>query len=334
MYANVYVVDVSLNLIAGTHSITEADLGLSPGTLPPDDLATLGNLWVVNKKLLDTGKALRAKTKRLLASVGVKVGCGTVVTAADLQDLTDSLEAIKTEFYDWKDTFVSSFESELDDWVSAHPEYADLIRRYAPDLKRVERRLSYHIDVYKFAVPPSDPNHQVLEKTLKRSGNDISKRLLREIADFCADSHMGSIQKSGRLVKQNLGPLRDTLLPKIKSFQLLDSSLSAVSSHLESFLCDVSSFIDSQPKGEKYLKGSDLVPFEERLSRLCSVTTIEQLISASPKRSSVSFPTASTNETPASSSKDSANSQTPARPSAPAAPSSPTDRIHDRPVNF
>lgn len=282
MYAKVYVIDVPIRSIAGTHSITEEDLGLAPGTLPPEELATLGSLIVVDKKLLAPIEKLRARTKRLLQSKGVKVGMGTVVTAADFQPMVDTLEEIKAEFYLAKASLVASFDSELARRVSDHPKYGDLIKRYAPDVRRIEKRLSFDIDVYKFDVPQNDPNHNLLSKTLSRSGNDISRRLVREIAEAVETAHKGSIQKSGKLVKQNLGPLRDHLLPKIKSFQLLDSSLAGVAKHLESFINDASAAIDAQPLGHAFLDGSDLIPFETRLNQLRSVSAIESLIASRP----------------------------------------------------
>jgi hypothetical protein len=283
MYSKVYVINAPIRSISGTHSITEEDLGLEPGTLPPEELATLGHLIVVDKKQLAPGEKLRAKTKRLLSSVGVKVGMGTVVTSADVQPLTDKLETFKTEFYDWKDDFLSSFHAELNKRVAEHPKYAELIKRYAPDVKRIERRLSFDIDVFKIDVPDADPYQPALAKTLSRSGNDITKRLVKEVADFVANAHKGSIQKSQKLVKQNMGPLRDTLLPKIKSFQLLDSSLAPVSAHLESFITDVSCAIDAQPTGHAFLDGDELKPFEARMNQLRSVSAIENLIANAPK---------------------------------------------------
>lgn len=282
MYQSVYVIDVPIRSIAGTHSITEEDLGLPPGTLPPEELATLGHLITVDKKLLSPFEKLRARVKRLLASKGVKVGMGTVVTSADLQPLVDELTAIQKEFYDSKTELVSVFDSSIAERIAENPAYGELIKRYAPDVRRVERRLSFDIDVYKFDVPEQDPNEPLLTKTLNRSGNDISRRLLREVADFVENVHKVSIAENSRLVKHNLGPLRNTLLPKIRSFQLLDSSLAPVATYLESLIVDITSAIDARPGGNAFLEGSHLAPFEKRLNALRSVNGIEGLMASRP----------------------------------------------------
>jgi len=277
MYAHVYVINVPVRSISGTHSISEEDLGLPSGTLPPDELATMGNLIVVDKKLLAPIEKLRAKTKRLLASKGVKAGLGTVVTAADLNGLTDELKTIQSDFYDAKAALLASFDSELQKRVQEHPEYAALIERYAPDVNYIERRLSYHIDTYRFEVSSDDPHADLLSSTLNREGNDISSNLVREIAAFVQQVHEASIQKTGKITKANLGPLNRTLLPKIKSFQLLDRSLAPVGVILEALISDIDAFITAKPKGAAYVDGVDLVPFEQRLNRLRSADSIKSL---------------------------------------------------------
>jgi len=332
MYANVYVLDVPVHSISGTHSITEEDLGLAPGTLPPEDLATLGNLIVVDRKLLAPGEKLRAKKNRYLASVGVKTGVGTVVTDADLQSTLNRLEEIRKDFYDWKSDFLSRLPAELDKRVAEHPEYAELIRRYSPDLNRIQRRLSFEIDVYKIDVPVTDPNRSVLAKTLNRDANDISKRLIKEIADFVENAHKVSIQKSQKLCKQNMGPLRDTLLPKIKSFQLLDSSLRAVSEHLEAFIKDVVVAIDMQPSGSAAIEGSDLKKFEARMNQLRSVSAIEALIANAPRSNDLATPAPKPAPVPAS--KESTPKRSGQLPKRPHASPVQQDSMARRPVTF
>lgn len=322
MYSHLYVIDVPIRSIAGTHSITEEDLGLQPGTLPPDELATLGNLKLVAKKQLDPGEKYRAQANRLLASVGVKAGPGRFVTEPVLQPTLDKLKEIQKDFYAWKATFLADLPDHLEARMSENPEFAHLIKRYSPDINRIERRLSFDIDVYKIDIPKADPNHRVLSETLSREGNDISKRLITEIAEFVEKSHKGSIQKSQKLVKQNMGPLRDTLLPKVRSFQLLDSALTAVSAHLEAFITDVVNAIDAQPKGHAFLEGIELKPFEARINQLRSVTAIEALIAKAPKATGFVASQKADEERPAETpAAPSSNGTLPKRPTVTAPPS-------------
>lgn len=279
MYHRVYVVNVPIHSISGTHTITEEDLGLAPGTLPPEDLATLGSLITVDRKLLAPIEKIRARVRRRLSSTGVKVGMGTVVTQPDLPQLIDELTDLKAQFYSAKAALVADLDQNIRDRAEQHPEYASLLRKHAPDVRYVERRLAFDIDTFRFDVPTDDPNSNLLSQTLSRSGNDISKRLMREVIDFVDGVHKVSVGVD-RLVKHNLGPLRDTLLPKIHSFQLLDRRLSAVSRHLEEFLSDATSAIDARPNGNAYLSGSALAPFAARLNQLRSESGLDSLMSS------------------------------------------------------
>lgn len=279
MYPKVYVISVSVRSIAGRHKMTEEDYGLPAGTLPPEDLATLGNLITVDPDLLLEPEALRKRTNRVLEN-GVKVASGAVFTEGQLKETLDDLQAIQKDYEAAIQTIVDNFEDSLDQRTREHTEYADLIRKYAPDVNYVKRRMSYHINVYKLAVPVDDPHASILADTLNRSDNDITKRLIEEVAEFAVKFHKASFEKTKKLVKQSVGTLRRKLLPKVQSFSLLDASLKPVWVFLDAFVQDVISTIDAKPKGEACIEGPDLAPFEARIQQVMTTKGIKSLLAA------------------------------------------------------
>jgi len=318
MYPKVYVVSVNVCSIAGRHKMTEEDYGLPPGTLPPEELATLGNLITVDPDLLKEPEALRKRTNRVLEN-GVRVASGAVFTEGQLKETLDQLEAIQKDYEAAIQTIVDNFEDSLEQRMEEHTKYAALIRKYAPDVNYVKRRMSYHINVYKMAVPMDDPHANILANTLRRSDNDISKRLIEEVAEFAVKFHEASFRKTKKLVKQSVGRLRTKLLPKIQSFALLDSSLRPVWSHLDAFARDVVTTIDAQPKGGAFIDGPDLVPFETRIKQVMTTQGIQSLLAATPQASS--FPKApDSRPSPVSAEKPRDVTPLPKRPST-AAPS-------------
>ena len=319
MYPKVYVISVSVRSIAGRHKMTEEDYGLPPGTLPPEDLATLGNLITVDPELLKEPERLRKRTDRILKN-GVKVGVGAVFTEGQLKDTHDQLESIKVEYEQAIQTIIDNFEDSLEARITEHSKYGDLIRKYAPDVSYVKRRMGYDINVCKLAVPVDDPHADVLAKTLKRGNNDISKRLIEEVAEAVVKFHKASFQETKKLVKQSVNKLKNKLLPKIQSFALLDASLKPVWCHLDAFVRDVVTTIDAQPKGEAWIEGDALVPFETRIKHLMTTRGIQSLIETAP--APTGFPaTPATREASASPEKPPAVAPLPKRP-APVAPSS------------
>ena len=266
--------------------MTEEDYGLPPGTLPPEELATLGNLITVDPALLKEPEALRKRTNRILEN-GVKVASGAVFTEGQLNETLDELNAIRTEYEKAIQTIVDNFEDSLEERMKEHTKYASLIRKYAPDVNYVKRRMSYHINVYKMAVPVDDPHADILANTLRRSDNDISRRLIEEVSEFAVKFHKASFQETKKLVKQSILKLRKQLLPKIQRFSLLDASLKPIWDYLDEFVRDVTTTIDAQPKGQKLIDGPDLVPFETRIRNVMTTNGIEELIAATPAQNTM-----------------------------------------------
>ena len=286
MYSKVYVLDVRVRAIAGHHKMTEEDYGLPPGTLPPENVATRGQLKTVEKELLKAPERLRKRTDRALEK-GVKVASGAVFTQDQLQPVLDDLNAIKRDYEDVINEICDKLEESVKACMKNAPNYADSIRKYAPTVNYIRRRMSYDINVYRMAVPTDDPHTDLLQQTLSRSSNDITARLIDEVAAEVSDFHKSSFVKTGKLVKQSVGTFRRKLLPKIQSFSLLDSTLQPIWAYLDTFVKDVISTIDSQPKGSKFIEGSELLTFEQRIKKLMTAEAMQALISAAPRPSGI-----------------------------------------------
>jgi hypothetical protein len=110
--------------------------------------------------------------------------------------------------------------------------------------------------------------------------------LIKEVSNFVSEFHESAFQKTKKLVKQSLGRLRDTLLPKVESFALLDSSLRPIAMHLDAFIKDVTATIDAKPKGAAWIEGGELVSFEARIKQLMTPDDIRLLIECTPAQKS------------------------------------------------
>ena len=280
-YQDVYVVNVVLRSIAGRSVITEEDLGLKEGTLPPTSVASLGSLITIDRELLRPFHTLRTRTQRYCEGKGVKVGLGYVVPASELPSTLVQLEKFKDEFYDEKRSFLAGFRDTLDERMQSFPDYSDLLKASAPTYDYVEKRLQYDIDVVKLATPVGDPNEKILASTLRRDGNDISSALLKEIAAFCRDIYERALRESQSVCKRNLTPLRNTLLPKLRSFQLLDGRISPVTALLESVLNWADKRLAEIPKGDpKKLVDGDFRYFCESFDQLRSENLLNTMVDA------------------------------------------------------
>jgi hypothetical protein len=208
---------------------------------------------------------------------------GTAVPGPELPALMAALETLKDEFYAAKRAFLADFLRHLDERADSHPRYANLIKARAPSFDYVDRRMHYDIDVYKLAVPNADPNSAVLTRTLARQGNDIGSRLFEETAEFARDAYERTLRDSGTVVRRNLAPFRDTLLPKLRSFELLDSRCRPAADLLEQMLKQAEHALHQIPRGqERGLAGADYDQFMSVFRVFLSADLLEAHVAAHP----------------------------------------------------
>jgi hypothetical protein len=287
-YSDVYIVNAVISCIGGRHGITEEDLGLPKGTLPPQDVASLGNLITVTPEALRQFSTLRARARRVLDS-GVSVGLGACVTGLQLPAVLDELKTIEAEYLTLRDGFIAAYADIVEGHAQAHPKYAELIRARAPTLKYVESQIGFRIDVLKVAVTSDDPNRDALEQTLKRPENDIGGRLLWETAQFTRSVYERSLKESASVTKRALGSLRDTLLPKLEAFALFDARTRPIAVLLAGLLTEADRQLDALPRGqERALTGSSFDRFYAQYRVLMSVELMEA--HAASQRSVVAMP--------------------------------------------
>jgi hypothetical protein len=281
-FNDVYVVNVVVSCIGGRHGITEEDLGLPKGTLPPHDVASLGNLITVTPDELRAFNTLRARARRVL-DTGVSVGLGACFTGQQLPEKLDQLKKIEEEYLSLRSDFISRYAEIVEAHAATHPKYGHLIRARAPSLTYVEGQIGFRTDVMKLAIGSDDPNEGVLLETLKRPENDIGARLLWETAEFTRSVYDRSIKDVTAVSKRSLGSLRDTLLPKLKSFAVLDSRTRPVAALLEGLLNETDRQLASIPRGqEKGLTGPAFDRFMTQFRVLMSVELMEAHAAAHP----------------------------------------------------
>ncbi len=240
-----------------------------------------------------------------------------------------ALEKLKDEFYEAKRSFLADFLRHLDERAESHPQYASLIKARAPSFDYVDRRMHYDIDVYKLAVPNADPNSTVLSRTLARQGNDIGSRLFEETAEFVKDAYERTMKDSGTVVRRNLAPFRDSLLPKLRSFQLLDSRCRPAADLLEQMLTQAEHVLNQIPRGqERGLAGSDYDQFMGVFRVFLSADLLEAHVAA--HRSST--PTLTAMPTPSLPPTQPANTVRLTKRPMPAALPSPVSSVPRRPV--
>ena len=198
--------------------------------------------------------------------------------SSDYTALRSELTELQNEFYAEKQKLIDTFDDRLNERLSAHPDYAKLIKQYAPSTKYVDSRLSFEIDTIKLDIGVTDPNSGDLAETLSRDSNSVRSRLVVEIARFIDDTLKGSIEKDQRIVKANLNPISKTLLPKIKSFALLHAEFQRVHSHIEKHVIHARNLLEARPNGNAFIDEARYEEFVCALSKVRTRTGVEEIL--------------------------------------------------------
>lgn len=284
-YQDAYIVNVRMTCISGRTTITEEDLGLEKGTLPPHEVASLGSLVTIPREEIKAFNTKRAEVNRLLGRTGVRCSFGSFTPKSELDELVRQLEQCKKDWEDLRSNFLARLPTLINDRVTEFPKYSQLLASRAPSLKYVEKQIDFEIDVFKVGYADGDPYEDLLTRTLSRPVNDISRTLLEETSAFCQGIFERSLKDSGGVVKRNLTPLKTTLLPKLRSFQVLDGRLHALSKLLHDLLVWSDATLDAIPKGDpRILIDKEFSRFCETFDVLRSVEKMEKLLSAEHRR--------------------------------------------------
>ena len=199
----------------------------------------------------------------------------------------------------------------------SHPGHAEAIEIVFDPAKTSYR------DILAFFFQIHDPS------TLDRQGNDIGSRLFEETAEFVKDAYVRTMKDSGTVVRRNLAPFRDSLLPKLRSFQLLDSRCRPAADLLEQMLTQAEHVLNQIPRGqERGLAGSDYDQFMGVFRVFLSADLLEAHVAA--HRSST--PTLTAMPTPSLPPTQPANTVRLTKRPMPAALPSPVSSVPRRPV--
>lgn len=224
---NVIVVSTKISLISGTFKITEEDLGLPSGSLPPDELASLGSMKYVDPDILDPGHKIKRQVERTSKVMGLETDIGTVIPAGNFDEFVTYLEDKKKEFNQFKQTIINQIDSCIADWIAKYPKWEDQIKKKCKDSSYAAKQLDFRYQVFMLSCPKNDPNNPV-----SRSVNDFSSGLKDNLFNWVASTIKSwkgledAFQPNGFYPAFHLKKIINVIGPKLKKFEFLDGRVS------------------------------------------------------------------------------------------------------------
>ncbi|MBP3729932.1 MAG: DUF3150 domain-containing protein [Mailhella sp.] len=228
--AKTLVIAPDIRIWSARKKMQAEDYGADKDSLPPDDIATLGVKKLCPPDKLRVFGMLKSRATTLLARHGVPFLPGSWLVPADkAAEINDALGQIKADFDKEKESFLSDYDHTCADWISQHPEYAEMLQNSMASPDYVRSRLSFGWRAFALRMT----KHTNLKDELQHLGDSV----FADIAKEAAVVRREVFSDRDVVTQKALNPIR-ALGEKLRGLSfvhpLVASAASLVSSCLES----------------------------------------------------------------------------------------------------
>jgi uncharacterized protein DUF3150 len=224
----VFCVNLDIRIWSGRKKLTAADLHLSESSLPPKDLASLGNKRICDPALLKPLHRIEGRARDACQRVGVHFLSGYGVPKAKAEELVTILGQLRQEFDHEKHALLDSYEQAITDWIAAHPGWEHALKDFVP---RDEAAGKFGFDFQIFAIlhPFAKPDgleeesktNEANHQGLQRATDGLPEQLYTEIALAASDAWKKSFAGKLSVTRKALRPIKAALV-KLESMRFLD----------------------------------------------------------------------------------------------------------------
>ncbi len=225
----VFCVNLDIRIWSGQKKLTAADLHLSESSLPPKDLASLGNKRICDPELLKPLHRIEGRARDTCQRMGVHFLSGYGVPKGKAEELVTILGQLREEFEQQKHALLDSYDQALADWIAAHPGWEHALKDFVP---RDEAARKFGFDFQTFAIldPFAKPDgveeestHEAHNHGLRRATDGLPEQLYAEIALAASAAWKKSFAGKTSLTRKALRPVK-TALVKLESMRFLNPS--------------------------------------------------------------------------------------------------------------
>jgi len=177
----VILVRVEASIYGARKKLRIEDLQLATGSiLPPNDLASLGSKKLVDPDRLAVFNRLKKEAERVCLQFGTRFMGGYAIPKTVADSVVGQLEGIQAQFLAAKQEFVSHYNSWVQEWVTRHPEFENIITKAIDDVAYVESRFGFEFFVVSVS-PPTDLA-PATQGRLDTQIDSLSDSLFKEVA--------------------------------------------------------------------------------------------------------------------------------------------------------
>lgn len=177
----VILVRVDASIYGARKKLRIEDLQLASGSvIPPNDLASLGSKKLVDPDRLAVFNRLKKEVERVCLQFGTRFMGGYAIPKTVADSVVAQLEAIQSQFLAAKQEFVTHYNSWVDEWVTRHPDFEQIINKAIDDVAYVESRFGF--EFYVVSVSPPKDLAPATQERLDTQIDSLSDSLFKEVA--------------------------------------------------------------------------------------------------------------------------------------------------------
>lgn len=177
----IVMLNPDIHIFSGVQALSEDDLGARTVEELPRDVISWGSKRVVDSEALAPFYRIKKGVERTALQFGSKFLGGYAIPEPSIDTCVRELKALRDEFADKKQFFMTNYADLVSDWARKHPEWADRIRATAPSSASVSRRIDFTIRAWRIKPSGIDLGDSGLLAAL----NNLPSTVLKEaIADL------------------------------------------------------------------------------------------------------------------------------------------------------
>lgn len=218
-------VQLDVSIWTGRKKLRPEDLRQAAGgTIPPEDLASLGSKKTIDPQAIRPFQRLRKRAERKLALRGVRFLGGWALPIDQIDEAINELEEIRQEFVEEREKLLDSYQQHIDDWCERFPDWAGIIRSAVEPVPVVERGLRFSFQVFKVAPAADDSASSSDARVggLQQAAEGLEGELLHGIAEEARDWWERTLKEASSLSRRSLSRLT-SIRDKLEAWSFLDT---------------------------------------------------------------------------------------------------------------
>ncbi|WP_027366836.1 DUF3150 domain-containing protein [Desulfocurvibacter africanus] len=215
-------INLDVTIWTARRKLTPADFG--GAELPPEELASLGSKRVCNPEELKVFGMLKARAVSLLDRHGVRFLGGWGIPADKAEGLVEELRKIQSEFAAAKTDFLSRYDQAVQEWISRHTGWEQLIADSTVSADYVRSRLGFTWQVYRIMPPGTNtPIDEGLKEEMRGLGNTLFDEVAKSASEAWHKSFAGKLE----VTHKALSPLR-TIQQKLAGLTFIEPRVAPI----------------------------------------------------------------------------------------------------------